>query len=102
MIKYNTNKHSGPLDPPPPKFSNFFITPPKTFQLSLGVAGKRNTDFVRFVTILPIFAAKRPGYSKKVLRRSKGLRQKRSILPNRSDVLPVNMRCTPCAVVSTV
>ena len=43
-------------------FSNFFITPPKPFQLSLGVAGKRNTDFVSFVTILPIFAAKRPDY----------------------------------------
>ena len=39
-----------------------FITPPKTFQLSLGVAGKENTDFVSFVTILPIFAAKRPDY----------------------------------------
>ena len=36
------------------------ITSPKTFQLSLGVAGKENTDFVSFVTILPIFAAKRP------------------------------------------
>ena len=43
-------------------FPNFFITPPKTFQLSLGVAGKRNIDFVSFVTILPIFAAKRPDY----------------------------------------
>ena len=43
-------------------FSNFFITPPKTFQLSLEVAGKENTDFVSFVTILPIFAAKRPNY----------------------------------------
>ena len=43
-------------------FSNFFITPPKPFQLSLGVAGKRNTDFVSFVTILPIFTAKRPDY----------------------------------------
>ena len=43
-------------------FSNFFITPPKTFQLSLGVAGKRNTNIVSFVTILPIFAAKRPDY----------------------------------------
>ena len=43
-------------------FSNFFITLPKPFQLSLGVAGKRNTDFVSFVTILPIFAAKRPDY----------------------------------------
>ena len=30
--------------------------------MSLGVAGKRNTDFVSFVTILPIFAAKRPDY----------------------------------------
>ena len=29
---------------------------------SLGVAGKRNTDFVSFVTILPIFAAKRPDF----------------------------------------
>ena len=44
------------------KFLNFFITPPKTFQLSLRVAGKENTDFVSFVTILPIFAAKRPDY----------------------------------------
>ena len=68
MIKYNMNKHSGPLlqksnfSPPGMiNFSNFFITP-KTFQLSLGVAGKRNTDFVSFVTILPIFAAKRPDY----------------------------------------
>ena len=41
-------------------FSNFFITLSKTSQLSLGVAGKENTDFVSFVTILPIFAAKRP------------------------------------------
>ena len=44
-------------------FSNFFITPPKTFQFILQVVGKRNTDFVRFVTILPIFAAKRPDYT---------------------------------------
>ena len=61
------NKHLGPLFPknnsPPPgmiNFSNFFITPPNTFQLSLGVAGKWNTDFVSFVTILRISAAKRP------------------------------------------
>ena len=67
MIKHNMSKHSGPLfekrnfSPPGMiNFSNFFITPPKTFHLSLGVAGKRNTDFVSFVTILPIFAAKRP------------------------------------------
>ena len=45
------------------KFLNFFSTAPKTFQLSLGVAGKENTDFVSFVTILPIFAAKRPDYA---------------------------------------
>ena len=42
-------------------FSNIFITSPKTFNLSLGVAGKEIlTD--RFVTILPIFAAKRLVY----------------------------------------
>ena len=70
MIKYKMNKHSGPLlqksnfsSPGRINFSNFFIIPPKTFQLSLGVAGKRNTDFVSFVTILPIFAAKRPEYN---------------------------------------
>ena len=70
MIKHNMNKHSGPLlqksnfSPPGMiNFSNFFISPPKTFQLILGVAGKRNTDFVLFVTILPIFAAKRPDYN---------------------------------------
>ena len=66
------NKRSEPLlqksnSPPPPppgmiNFSNFFITPPKTFQLPLGVAGKENTDFVSFVTIVPILAAKRPDY----------------------------------------
>ena len=63
------NKRSEPLFqksifslPGSDKFSNFFITPPKTFQLSLGVAGKESTDFVSFVTILPIFAAKRPDY----------------------------------------
>ena len=67
--KYNMNKRSEPLfqksnfsRPGSDKFLNFFITPPKTFQLSLGIAGKENTDFVSFVTILPIFAAKRPDY----------------------------------------
>ena len=67
IIKYNTNKRSEPLfqisnfsPPGSDKFLNFFIAPPKTFQLSLGVAGKENTDFVSFVTILPIFAAERP------------------------------------------
>ena len=69
IIKYNMNKLSEPLfqnsnfsPPGSDKFLNFFITPPKTFQLSLGVAGKENTDFVSFVTVLPIFAAKRPDY----------------------------------------
>ena len=74
MIKYNMNKHSGPLcqksNFSPPRDDKFFelpktphITPPKTFQFILGVAGKRDTDFVPFVTILPIFAAKRPDYN---------------------------------------
>ena len=68
------NKHSEPLfqNPrddifiiSPPEminFSNILITPPKTFQFVLRSRGERNTDFVRFVTILPIFAAKRPDY----------------------------------------
>ena len=63
------NKHSEPLfqksNFAPPgmiNFSNIFITPPKTFQFVLRSRGERNTDFVRFVTILPIFAAKRPDY----------------------------------------
>ena len=67
IIKYNMNKRSESLfqkstfsSPGSDKFLSFFITPPKTFQFSLGVAGKENTDFVSFVTVLPIFAAKRP------------------------------------------
>ena len=62
---YNMNKRTEPLfqksnfsSPGMINFWNFFIAPPKTFQLSSGVAGKENT--VSFVTILPIFAAKRP------------------------------------------
>ena len=40
---------------------NFSTTPPGYLMVHpLGVAGKRNTDFVTFVTILPLFAAKRP------------------------------------------
>ena len=69
MIKYNMNKRLEPLfqksnfsPPGSDKFLNFLITPPNTFQLSLGDAGKENIDFVSFVTILPIFAAKRPDY----------------------------------------
>ena len=45
------------------KFFNFFITPPQNISIilkTLGDAGKENSDFVSFVTILPIFAAKRP------------------------------------------
>ena len=67
IIKYNMNKRSEPLfqksnfsPPGSDEFLNFFITPPKTFQLPLGVAGKENTDFVSLVTILPIFASERP------------------------------------------
>ena len=63
------NKHSEPLfqksnfSPPGMiNFSNIFITPPKTFQFVLRSREERSTDFVRFVTILPIFAAKRPDY----------------------------------------
>ena len=70
MIEQNMNKHSEPLfqksNFSPPEMINFsytFITPPKTFQFVLRGRGDRNTDFVRFVTILPIFAAKRPDYS---------------------------------------
>ena len=64
------NKYSEPLfqksnfSPPGMiTFSNIFITPPKTFQCVLRSRGERNTDFVRFVLILPIFATKRPDYS---------------------------------------
>ena len=63
------NKHSEPLfqksnfSPPGMiNFSNILITPPKTFQFVLRSREERNTDFVRFVTILPIFAAKWPDY----------------------------------------
>ena len=47
IIKYKMNKHSEPLfhkvifhPPGVINFSNFFLTPPKTFQLFLGVGGK--------------------------------------------------------------
>ena len=83
IIKYNMNKRSEPLfqksnfspSPRSDKFLNFFITPPKTFQLSLGVAGKENTDFVSLVTILPIFAAKRLEFSRTFRPRSKSNKQ---------------------------
>ena len=64
------NKHVEPLfqksnfSPPGMiNFSNIFITPPKTFEFFLRSRGERNIDFVRFVLILAIFAAKRPDYS---------------------------------------
>ena len=67
------NKHPEPLFQkrtfsPPGRinFANIFITPPKTFQFDFG--GERNTDFVRFVQILPIFAVKRPDYIMEMLR----------------------------------
>ena len=77
------NKRSKPLfqksnfspSPGSDKFLNFFIAPPKTFQLSLGVAGKENTDFVSFVTILPIFAAKRLEFSRTFRPRSQSNKQ---------------------------
>ena len=75
-IKYNMNKRSESLfqkstfsHPGSDKFFNFFITPPppppppqniSIILRTLGDARKENSDFVSFVTILPIFAAKRP------------------------------------------
>ena len=63
------NKHSEPLFqksnfslPGSDKFFELFITPPKNISIVFGSRGERNTDFVSFVTILPIFAAKRPDY----------------------------------------
>ena len=68
------NKHSEPLfkksnfSPPGMiNFSNILITRPKTFQFALRSRGERNTNFVRFVTILPIFAAERPDYLNTVI-----------------------------------
>ena len=81
-------------------FSNFFITPPKTFQFILGVAGKRNTDFVRFVTILPIFAAKRPNRSLKDV--VKELRDKNLISPNCEDMLNHTFEIVPLELIKRV
>ena len=61
------NKHSEPLFqksnfwlPGMINFLNIFITPSKTFKFVLRSRRERNTDFV---TILPMFAAKRPDYN---------------------------------------
>ena len=61
------NKHPEPLfqkrNFPPPrddKFCEYLHYTPKNISIWLRSRGERNTDFVRFVQILPIFAAKRP------------------------------------------
>ena len=63
------NKHPEPLfqkrNSPPPrdgKFCEYLHYTPKNISIWLRSRGERNTDFVRFVQILPIFAAKRPDY----------------------------------------
>ena len=68
IIKYNINKHSEPLfqksNFSPPGDDKFFelLYTPKNISIVLRSRGEGNTDFVSFVTILPIFAAKRPDY----------------------------------------
>ena len=71
------NKHSEPLfeksnfshpgminfylfTPRDDKFFEYLHYTPKNISIWLRSRGERNTDFVRFVPILPIFAAKRP------------------------------------------
>ena len=87
IIKYNMNKHSELLFQksnfsPPPRvinFSNLFITPPKNISTVLRSRGERNTDFVSFVMILPIFAAKRPDYCEVDVLDNPNVRQLRSL-----------------------
>ena len=69
IIKYNVNKHSEPLfqkiyfsPPGSDEFFEFFHYTPKNISIVLRSRGERNTNFVSFVTILPVFAAKRPDY----------------------------------------
>ena len=73
MIKYNMNKHSGPLfkksnvSPPPPddKFFELLHYTPKTISIVLRSRGKKKyrlCQLVSFVTVFPTFAAKRPDY----------------------------------------
>ena len=62
------NKHPEPLfqkrnfPPRDDKFCEYLHYTPKNISIWLRSRGERNTDFVRFVQILPIFAAKRPYY----------------------------------------
>ena len=44
------------------KFCEYLHYTPKNISIWLRSRGERNTDFVRFVQILPIFAVKRPDY----------------------------------------
>ena len=63
------NKHPEPLfqkrNSPPrdDKFCEYLHYTPKNISIWLRSRGERNTDFVRFVQILPIFAVKRPDYN---------------------------------------
>ena len=67
IIEYNMNKHSEPLfqksnfsPPGSDKIFEILHYNPKNISIVLRSRGERNTDFVSFVTILPIFATKRP------------------------------------------
>ena len=69
IIKYNVNKHSEQLfqkiyfsPPGSDKFFEFFHYTPKNISIVIRNRGERSTNFVSFVTILPVFAAKRPDY----------------------------------------
>ena len=61
IIKYNMNKHLEPLfkksnfsPPGRDKFFELLLYTPKNLSIFLKSCGERNTDFVSFVTILPI------------------------------------------------
>ena len=63
------NKHLEPLfqksnfsPPGSDKYFELLHYTPKNISIVLRSRGERNTDFASFVTILPIFAAKRPDY----------------------------------------
>ena len=63
------NKHPEPLfqkrtfsPPREDKFCKYLHYTPKNISIWRRSRGERNTDFVRFVQILPIFAVKRPDY----------------------------------------
>ena len=72
IIKYNMNKHSEPLfqksnfsPPGSDKFFELLHYTAKNISIVLRIRGERNihADVVSFVTILPIFATKRPDYA---------------------------------------